>query len=113
MKISLLILRGGEIVRLITFLVCIQVIPAKATLELEAMSHMGRKLGTLGWRWTTCVGSYVVNNERRPLLAPKQTQVKMVVTSQGLEHLIVNPFLYLYSWIERSDITGKRIKVRA
>ena len=29
---------------------CIQVIPAKATLELEAMSHMGRKLETLGWR---------------------------------------------------------------
>ena len=44
MKISLSILKEGEVMRLITLLMCIQLILAGATLELEAMSHMGKKL---------------------------------------------------------------------
>ena len=98
--------------RLITLLVCIQLIPVRATLELEAMSHMGKKLVILSWRLTTCARSYVVNSEKSPLLALEQTQVKMVITSQGQEHLLVNPFLHLRNCIEKSDITGKGLKLR-
>ena len=83
MKINLSILKRGEIVRLITLLVCIQLIPAGTTLELEAMSHIGKKLIILSWRLTIYAGSYDVNSEKSPLLALEQTQVKMVITGQG------------------------------
>ena len=36
--------------------------------------------------------------------------MEMAVTNQGLEHPLVNPSLYLHSWIGRSDIIGRRIK---
>ena len=55
---------------------------------------------------------YVANNKRHPILALELIQVEMIVTGQGLEHLLVNPFLYLHNWIERSNIRGRGIKAR-
>ena len=109
-KISLLILKGGEIVRSTGLLVYIQIIPVGVTLGLKAMSHVGRIPRTPNWRYTICAENYVVNNEKHPILAPELIQVEMAVIDQGLEHPLVNPFLYLHIWIGRSDILGRRIK---
>ena len=96
--------------RLTGLLVYIQVIPAGITLELEAMSHMGRKHGASNRRNTIWTENYVINNERHPLLVPELIQMEMAVTDQGLEHLLMNPSLYLHSWIRMSNITGRIIK---
>ena len=76
------------------------------------MSHMMRKLGISGWRLIIYVGSYGVSKEKQPFLALKLIQMKMETTGQGLEHLLVNPSLYLHIWKERSGIIGRKLKVQ-